>query len=593
MISRQKKLRFRRIVRKRRRQVEDISYATEDSFEKHIFKRLIKLVEVRRFLIGWIGLLSLLCLGVLLQTRGLSTHYQVVAPAGGGQFREGIVGSFTNANPLYAQNNVDSAVARLVFAGLFRYDNDGKLVPDIAESYSLDETETLYTVKLKKNARWHDGTPVTAKDVAFTYALIQNPEVKSYLISSWRGVTVAAVDDLTVTFKLPNALSAFPHSLTTGIVPEHVLSKISPNQLRSSNFNNENPMGAGPFSFQTVEVENTGIDDTRESIALIGHSNYHHGAPKLERFIVRTYPDEDEVVKAYESKEVDAIAGASIAPESKDAVRVREYSLTLSSQVMVFFRNSQDLLKDPNIRKALTLAVDKQEIFSQLPYPLLSVDEPVLRSQFPYDKALAQVTNKKDEANALLDGGGWVRDPSSKMRSKAGVPLKFRLFSAANSEFASVGGSLQKQWKELGVEVEVVLQPDDELQSTVSAHNYDALLYGVSVGPDPDVYAYWHTTQADVRSETRLNLSEYKSPVADRALEAGRTRSDLQIRTIKYRPFLEAWRNDAPALALYQPRYLYIASDALRGFDVSVAHVAADRYAHVENWTVRKEARKQ
>jgi peptide/nickel transport system substrate-binding protein len=189
----------------------------------------------------------------------------------------------------------------------------------------------------------------------------------------------------------------------------------------------------------------------------------------------------------------------------------------------------------------------------------------------------------------LLEGAGWKLDPTTKLRSKDGVPLKFRLFSAANSEFTSVSGSLQKQWREIGADVEVVLQPDEELQSTVSGHNYDALLYGISVGPDPDVYAYWHSTQADVRSETRLNLSEYKSPAADKALEAGRTRSDPQIRTVKYRPFLEAWKSDAPALAMYQPRYLYIATDALRGFEVSVAHTAVDRYAHVENWTVRKE----
>lgn len=593
MLSRQTKLKLRRLMRRRRRQVEDIGSATEESFERHIFKRLIKLVEVRRFLLGWIGLLSLLCLGVILQTRALSPHYQAVVPAGGGQFREGIVGTFTNANPLYAQNSIDSSVARLVFAGLFKYDQSGKLVPDVAESYSFDETETLYTVKLKNNVRWHDGEPLTAKDVAYTFGLIQNPEVKSYLLASWRGVVVKAVDDHTVTFKLPNALSAFPHSLTTGIVPEHVLSKISPNQLRSSNFNNELPIGAGPFSFQAVEVESTGVDDTRERIALNSSSVYHGGAPKLERLTVRTYPNEAALTKAFDEKEVDAMAGISIAPESLDPQRARQYSVALTSQVMVFFRNSQDILKDPVVRRALVLGTNKQEVFQQLPYPLLSIDEPVLRSQIGYDKTLAQITGRRDEANAMLDAAGWVRDPNTKIRTKAGVALKFRLFSAANSEFTSVSGSLQKQWRELGADVEVVLQPDDELQSTVSSHNYDALLYGISVGPDPDVYAYWHSTQTDVRSETRLNLSEYKSPAADRALEAGRTRSDVKLRTVKYRPFLEAWRNEAPALAMYQPRYLYIASDALQGFDVTVAHTAADRYAHVEKWTVRKESKNE
>lgn len=593
MLRRQTKLRLRRVVRRRRRQVEDLGSATEESFERHIFKRLIKLVEVRRFLLGWVGLVALLCVGVVLQIRALSPHYQAVVPSGGGQYREGIVGTFTNANPLYAQNSVDSSVARLVFAGLFKYDEDGKLIPDLAESYAFDETETLYTVKLRQNIHWHDGQPLTAKDVEYTFGLIQNPEVKSYLLASWRGVVVKAVDDRTVTFKLPNALSAFPHSLTTGIVPEHILAKIAPNQLRSSNFNNQIPIGAGPFSFQAVEVESTGVDDTRERIALNASNVYHGGTPKLERFIIRTYPDEGTLTDAFEAQEIDAMAGISVTPESLDPQRDRQYGVALTSQVMVFFRNSQDILKDAAVRRALVLGTNKQDIFQQLPYPLLSVDEPVLRTQIGYDKALAQVTGKRDEANAALEAAGWKLDPNTKLRSKDGVPLKFRLFSAANSEFTSVSGSLQKQWRALGADVEVVLQPDDELQSTVSSHNYDALLYGISVGPDPDVYAYWHSTQSDVRSETRLNLSEYKSVPADKALEAGRTRSDTQLRTVKYRPFLEAWRNDAPALAMYQPRYLYIASDALQGFEVKVAHTAADRYAHVEQWTVRKESKSE
>ena len=77
----------------------------------------------------------------------------------------------------------------------------------------------------------------------------------------------------------------------------------------------------------------------------------------------------------------------------------------------------------------------------------------------------------------------------------------------------------------------------------------------------------WHSSQADVRAENRLNLSEYQSDEVDQSLESGRTRIDPKLRAVKYEPFLEAWREDAPALALYQPQYLYIVRGNVDGLN--------------------------
>jgi peptide/nickel transport system substrate-binding protein len=254
MVDRRTKLRWRRIVRRRRRQAEDIGSVTEDHIDRHLVRRLTKLVYVRRFLIGWLGLVVILIIGVLLQSRALTSKYQVKTPVAGGIYTEGVLGTFTNANPVYATNLVDSSVSKLVFSSLLKYNEKGELVGDLADTYALDPTETLYTVKLRKGVTWHDGKQFTAKDVVFTYNLIQNPEAKSPLAASWRGIKVAAVDDSTVQFKLPNKLSAFPHSLTNGIIPEHVLSKVNASQLRSNSFNNQSPVGTGPFEFKNIEV---------------------------------------------------------------------------------------------------------------------------------------------------------------------------------------------------------------------------------------------------------------------------------------------------------------------------------------------------
>jgi ABC-type transport system substrate-binding protein len=111
----------------------------------------------------------------------------------------------------------------------------------------------------------------------------------------------------------------------------------------------------------------------------------------------------------------------------------------------------------------------------------------------------------------------------------------------------------------------------------------------VELGPDPDVFAYWDSTQANVLSPTRLNFSEYKSTTADKALEAGRTRSDPAVRAIKYKSFISAWRSDVPAIALYQPKFLYVTRGPIYNFSPEAINEAADRFNNVVNWEVREQ----
>lgn len=585
------RLKFRRNIRKRQKQANNLSVTAEDSLDRYVVRRLVRLLQVKRFLLGWVGLLVLVSFVSVMQIRALSEHHLVLAPSQGGILREGIVGTFTNANPLYAQNEVDVSASKLMFSGLMHYDSSGSLTPDLAERYEVNPSETEYTFYLRDNLKWHDGKPLTSKDVVFTFKTIQNPEAKSHLFSSWRGISVSAVNEKTIKFKLTAALSAFPHSVTTGILPEHLLAGVSPPQLRSSKFNNDTPVGSGPFKFQSIELD-LKDEEVNSRLVLVPNDFYHFGNPKLERLVIRAYQNESALNDAFLAKDVDTMVGLSTVPEDLNKDTTDVHRVNLSSQIMVFFRNSQEVLKDASVRKALVLAVNKQEIFARLNYPVSNVNGPLLPRQTGYDKNFAQATNMKDESIKTLEAGGWKLAPGSSIRMKDGKPLKFKLFGATNPEFTAISSVLQKQWRDIGAEVEVSLQSDEDLQSTVSTHNYDSLMYGISVGADPDVYVYWHGTQGDIRSETRLNLSEYKSSVADKSLEAGRTRSDATNRSLKYRPFLEAWQKDYPALALYQQQFMYVTTDNLVGFDTNYMHTSTDRFSNVHNWTIKKALQK-
>jgi peptide/nickel transport system substrate-binding protein len=200
--------------------------------------------------------------------------------------------------------------------------------------------------------------------------------------------------------------------------------------------------------------------------------------------------------------------------------------------------------------------------------------------QLPYDPK---------QAAQLLTDAGWQLD-SSGQRQKNGQPLAFDLISQNTSNYTLTAKYLQQEWAKLGIKVTVRYYSGDELQSSIIAnHDYDALLYGISLGVDPDVFAYWDSSQANINSQGHLNLSEYKSSAADQALQAGRTRADPKVRVVKYQAFLEAWRKDAPALALYQPNFLYITRGPVFGYERQALNSAADRFYNVENWMIRQQ----
>ncbi len=589
MIDRKTKLRWRRLYRQKYRQVEDLGTQAEEGLERHFIKRLGRLLAVRRFVLTWLTLLVLLASASMFQLSRLSGYYQELAPAPGGTFTEGVVGMFTNANPLYATSAADTSVARLVFSGLMRYDEQNQLVTDLAEKVDIDERGSRYTVTLRPRLRWQDGTPLTSADVIYTYQTIQNPDAKSPLFGGFQGVKVEAPDARTVVFTLPTVLSAFPQALTNGIVPRHLLQSIPPEQLRTARFNTAMPIGAGPFKWQAIEVTGASQDTREERIGLITNEYFHREPAKLQQFIIRTFRDEKRMLAAYEDGELIGMSGLTSLPDTtRELSDTREHDIPLTAAAMVFFKTTQEPFTDVKVRQALTQAVNVPEVIAALGRPAVVVRGPLLTSHIGFDKGLAQLPFDTAAANRLLDEAGW-RAGTDGLRSKDGRPLTFPLYAQSTSEYAAITAALQKDWRAVGINVEVIQQSDADLQSIVSRHEYAAVLYGISLGTDPDVFAYWHSSQADPRSPSRLNLSEYRSAPADRALEAGRSRSDASVRAAKYRPFLEAWRTDAPALALYQPSFLYVTRGDIYNFNPKTINSTADRFASVENWMIRQE----
>jgi peptide/nickel transport system substrate-binding protein len=396
------------------------------------------------------------------------------------------------------------------------------------------------------------------------------------------------LDDYTVNFDLPNALSAFPYSLTNGIIPEHILRGIPAEQLRSASFNTQ-PVGSGPFEWKFVEVTGSTPQDREQRISLAANQNYPGGRPKLDGFNLITFADDQSMIKSFKAKQISAMSGLENLPDDLAADKnIRIYDTPLTTSVMTFFNNSHSPLDDASVRRALILGTNRNKLVSLFDQPVRLADSPLLKGQLGYDKSLVEPVYDFSAANQTLDQAGWPKGANG-IRSKNGKQLAFILSAQDTPNYSKAAQFLLQSWTKLGVKAQVSYFGRDDLQGSVIAnHDYDALLYGVSIGVDPDVYAYWDSSQASITSQGHLNLSEYKSTAADQAIEGGRTRADPAIRAVKYKTFLTQCVKDLPAMPLYQPNYLYITRGPVFNYERKSANAPADMYYGVNDWMVRQ-----
>lgn len=552
---------------------------------KFIVRRFANLRDVRRHALTWLLLMVVLTVGVFWQSNISASQYRMAVPAEGGVYTEGVFGAVDNLNPLFASTPAERAASRLLFASLLTYDTKNDLVGELAEHWQVDATGKMYTVTLRPQAKWHDGMPITSDDVVFTFNLIKNADTRSPLYAGWRNIVVEKVDDLTVRFTLPVTYAAFPNALVQGILPQHVLAGVYPTEMRTTGFNRAPKVGSGPFQFQDL----TSVDakQTHYLIRMTSNPSYVLGAPKLAGFQLHAYKNNENMPQAFTSQEVAGLSDASLSHITALG-NVKSYTrinAPLFNGVYAFLKTDSFYLSDLRVRQALQLATNQPSIIKLLNNQVEELRGPLLPGQLGYRDDINQPATDLVRAGQLLDAAGWTLGPNGK-RQKDGQPLRIRVVTVNSGNYPTVAEELMREWGQVGIEFEsLVVKPEDAQQNVIIPRAYDVLVYEIAIGRDPDVYAYWHSSQA---STVGLNLSNYKSAKVDDELDSARSRLDPALREAKYRLFVQQWTTDAPAIALYRPALTYIQNKNVTTFTARPIVDASDRYFNVRNWASEK-----
>ncbi len=560
--------------------------ATVKHTRQFIVRRWKNLQEVRHRMSSWLILLAVLIVAAVWQGFNVRNLSMVQAPSEGATYTEGVFGAVDNVNPIFASTPAERSISRLVFASLLRYDDKGDLVGDLAQHWSADDEAKAYTVTLKPDARWHDGVPITSKDVVFTFDAVKDASTKSPLYSSWRNISVSAVDDKNVKFVLPTSYSPFLNALTVGILPEHILGKVKHSELRNNAYNREPTVGSGPFIFQDIRA----LDNKRQHflIRLTANDNYFFSKPKLSRFHMHAYVDRDQLQSGFVSQEVSAVSDLSTAQLQglKDKADINYFESPLYEAVYAFLKTDNPDLSDVKVRTALAMATDRGKIIEKLDNRFEPVDGPLLKGHLGYRNELKLPDVNMSRAGQLLDEAGWRLNKNGK-RVKDGKEMKLQVVTLNSGDYPVVAQELTSQWTKLGIGFETQLvKVDDIQQGTLVPRAYDVLIYDVVLGGDADIYAYWHSSQVNERG---FNLSNYKSSKVDDALDSARSQSNIPLRDAKYVSFIKQWLNDVPAVGLYRPSLSYLQAKNVTSFAPRMLSDPTDRYYNARLWSSNKD----
>jgi peptide/nickel transport system substrate-binding protein len=378
----------------------------------------------------------------------VNASYLVEVPRHGGILTEGVIGAPRFINPLLAVTDGDKDLVALVYSGLMRRMPDGKLVPDLAESYTISSDGKTYDFILKKNSTFHDGKPVTADDVIYTVTAAQDPETKSPKRILWVGVTAAKVNDYEITFTLARPYAQFLDNTILGILPQHILGNTPHASLEAQNINAK-PIGSGPYKISSMKY-NAGIP---VSYTLSAFSNFALGEPFIKNLVVHFYGTEEDLVAAYQSGEVMDIN--SISPDrayylKQHGSRVVEAALPRSF-ALFFNQKANPVLEDGDVREALAISVDREYIVNTalqgFGAPLLSA----VPERFAQGSTSTHMLLRKshiDVANAMLEKDGWKMNSSGirEYKGKSGTTtLSFSITTSDAPELRNIANILKRR----------------------------------------------------------------------------------------------------------------------------------------------------
>jgi peptide/nickel transport system substrate-binding protein len=507
------------------------------------------------------------CISFFTSLAIINDRFLVTVPVYGGSIKEGLVGTPRFINPVLALTDQDKDLVAVIFAGLTKKTVGGEVVLDLADSIQESEDGLRYVVKIKDDARFHDGKPVTSEDIAFTVDKVQNPIIKSPHKVEWEGVDVEITGTKELTFVLKKPFPLFMETLSLGIIPKHIWKNLNEDQFSLSDLN-VRAIGAGPYMLQKVVTE-SGIPT---ELQLEAFKHYTLGRPYLQTITISTYQNEKYLLKAFTDGDIQRVHG--ISPEKITTLSVATSSIKTSllpRTFAVFFNpNKATPLADKNVRLALQMAIDKERIVREVFYGYGKT----LNGPYPFDANQGTSEYNPEKARELL--------LTNKTIKKASSTLEISLTTANTDEMKKVAELIKSDWQKIGVDASIKIYDVSDLnQNIIKDRDFQVLLFGAITQTPSDLYAFWHSSQ---RTYPGLNISNYVSKTLDQNLEILRESRDETEKLNAYDQVVKEFKEEIPGIFLFSPSLIYVTNDKNTSIIPEYSYDASSRFSFIEQW---------
>ncbi|MBB3113276.1 peptide/nickel transport system substrate-binding protein [Paenibacillus phyllosphaerae] len=484
-------------------------------------------------------------------------------PVDGGNL---VISSFSDiisVNPIYVSDTASGDIGSFLYANLYDYNRGGDIVAEpwslAAELPAVSEDGLTYTIKLKVEAKWNDGTPVTADDVIFTFDTIRNPESASPGISSYDKIdTMTKIDAQTVAIKLKQIYSPFLYSLPVAIAPAHVLKDVPLPELQ------KNPYGSDPAKTVTNGPWKWTEWKNGQYITLDADPNYWGSKkPHIQKITYKIYADQNTEIQALIKGDVDLTQAVPL--PMLETVKANEgLNVILAPgpqyEYLAFnfkddnFASKVSPFKGMKTRQAVAYAINRQGMVDNiLKGTGTPLNAPFLPGTWadPGDAATAY-NYDAEKAKALLAEDGWVAG-SDGILAKDGVKFSFELqYNAGNSRREQVAAVIQQNLKDVGIEVKTkAIDFAAWIDQNVTPGKFEAILLSWSLN-SPDPSSNESIFSSAYFPPAGQNVGWYKNEKLDKLWIDGYSTADQAKRKEIYAEAGKEISTDLPYVFLYQ-----------------------------------------
>ncbi|MFO1518229.1 MAG: peptide-binding protein [bacterium] len=452
-------------------------------------------------------------------------------------------------NHITASDAYESRINGFIYDSLIDRDNETlEFTPKLATSWEISDDKLTFTFHLREGVKWHDGFPFTADDVIYSYERIQDPKVDApHLRVYYKDIKkVEKLDEKTVRFTYARPyFKALEFCGGIPIVAKHIFDD---GKDFNTNPAGRHPVGTGPYKFVRW--------DTSKKIVLERNEEYWDKKkfPEIKGILFKIIGDDSVALQELKKGELDF---ASMRPIQwmrqtdsekfkRDFIRHEYYT---PSYRFIGWNLKRPYFQDKNVRKALTMLINRQAIVQKLEFGLAQViSGPFFFKAYEYDQKVRPLPYDPETAKKLLDEAGWVDHDGDGIRDKDGVPFHFTFLIPSGARFYERLATIMKEdFSKAGIEVDIQNLEWAAFIGKVNSRNFDATSLGWSFGFDEDPYQVWHSSQAKEGS----NFVGFQNEEADKIMEQARVTFDKEERTKLYHRFHEIVADEQPYTFLY------------------------------------------